>query len=45
MAVDVLDEDGHSVRGVKGELVCTRAFPCMPVGFWEDPEGEKYRAA
>ncbi|MDD5297025.1 MAG: acetoacetate--CoA ligase [Rhodocyclaceae bacterium] len=45
MAVDVWDEDGHPVRGVKGELVCTRAFPSMPVGFWNDPDGEKYRAA
>jgi acetoacetyl-CoA synthetase len=45
MAVDVFDEDGQSVRGGKGELVCTAPFPPMPVKFWNDPEGEKYRAA
>ncbi len=45
MAVDVFDEDGRPVRGRKGELVCTAAFPSMPVGFWNDPDGSKYRAA
>jgi acetoacetyl-CoA synthetase len=45
MAVQVYDEDGHSVRQVKGELVCTAPFPSMPVGFWNDPDGAKYRAA
>ncbi len=45
MAVDVFDDDGNSVRGEQGELVCTRPFPCMPVGFWNDPDGARYRAA
>jgi len=45
MRVDVLDEHGHPVRGEKGELVCTAPFPSMPVGFWNDPDGTKYRAA
>lgn len=45
MAVDVFDDAGRSVRGEKGELVCTRAFPSMPVGFWNDPDGQKYHAA
>jgi acetoacetyl-CoA synthetase len=45
MAVDVFDEKGDSLRGEKGELVCTRPFPSMPVGFWNDPGGSKYRAA
>ncbi|HET6718378.1 MAG TPA: acetoacetate--CoA ligase, partial [Rhodocyclaceae bacterium] len=45
MAVEVFDEDGRPVTGEKGELVCTRAFPSMPVGFWNDPDGAKYRAA
>jgi acetoacetyl-CoA synthetase len=45
MAVDAFDEDGRPVRGQKGELVCTRAFPSMPVGFWNDVDGEKYRNA
>ena len=45
MAVEVFDEDGRPVRGAKGELVCTRPFPSMPVAFWNDPDGAKYRAA
>jgi acetoacetyl-CoA synthetase len=45
LAVDVVDESGVPVRGEKGELVCTRAFPAMPVGFWNDPDGAKYHAA
>ncbi|MEA3251021.1 MAG: acetoacetate--CoA ligase [Pseudomonadota bacterium] len=45
MAVDVFDDDGHPLRGEKGELVCTRPFPSMPVGFWNDPDGERYREA
>ncbi|MFZ5591786.1 MAG: AMP-binding enzyme, partial [Bacillota bacterium] len=36
---------GRSVLGQKGELVCTMPFPSMPLGFWNDPEGKKYRAA
>ncbi|OOG66608.1 acetoacetate--CoA ligase [Sinorhizobium sp. A49] len=45
LAMDVWDDEGRSVRGEKGELVCTKAFPSMPVMFWNDPEGVKYRAA
>ncbi|MBS1189816.1 MAG: Acetoacetyl-CoA synthase [Rhodocyclaceae bacterium] len=45
MAVEVFDDEGRPVQGQKGELVCTRPFPVMPVGFWNDPEGAKYRAA
>jgi acetoacetyl-CoA synthetase len=45
MAVDVWDDDGRHVVKEKGELVCTRAFPSMPVMFWNDPAGEKYHAA
>jgi len=45
MAVEVFDESGKKVEGQKGELVCTRPFPSMPVGFWNDPDGAKYRAA
>ncbi|MBI4999147.1 MAG: acetoacetate--CoA ligase, partial [Rhodocyclales bacterium] len=45
MAVDVFDDEGRPVRGVKGELVCTRPFPSMPLGFWNDDDGAKYRAA
>ncbi len=45
LAVEVFDEAGRSVREQKGELVCTQPFPSMPVGFWNDPDGAKYRAA
>jgi len=45
MSVDIFDDAGHPLRGQRGELVCTAPFPSMPVGFWNDPEGAKYRAA
>jgi acetoacetyl-CoA synthetase len=45
MAVDVYDEEGRSLRGEKGELVCVRPFPSMPVMFWNDPDGSKYHNA
>jgi acetoacetyl-CoA synthetase len=45
MAVEVYDERGRPVRDRDGELVCTRPFPSMPVAFWNDPDGAKYRAA
>ena len=46
MAVEVFDEDGKPLSpGEKGELVCTRSFPSRPTGFWDDPDGAKFRAA
>ena len=45
MAVDVWDDDAQPVRGEKGELVCTKPFPVMPIGFWGDADGSKYHAA
>ena len=57
MKVDIFNDEGRPVpplgissltarsRGDRGELVCTAPFPSMPVGFWNDPEGKKYRAA
>jgi acetoacetyl-CoA synthetase len=45
MAVEIYDDDGNSVIGESGELVCTRAFPSMPVGFWNDADGGRYHAA
>ncbi len=45
MAVDVWDEEGRHIAGEKGELVCTRAFPSMPISFWNDPDGAKYHGA
>ncbi|MGI9347625.1 MAG: AMP-binding enzyme, partial [Gammaproteobacteria bacterium] len=45
MSVDVYDDDGESLRGAPGELVCTAPFPSMPVMFWHDADGKKYREA
>jgi acetoacetyl-CoA synthetase len=45
MKVEVFDATGSSLASDKGELVCTRSFPSMPIGFWNDPDGTKYRAA
>jgi acetoacetyl-CoA synthetase len=45
MNVQIFDEAGRSVVGQPGELVCTTPFPSMPVAFWNDPDGSKYRAA
>ena len=45
MAVEVWDEDGNPVIGKPGELVCTKPFPSMPVSFWNDRTGSRYRAA
>ncbi|MDP2228557.1 MAG: acetoacetate--CoA ligase [Moraxellaceae bacterium] len=45
MAVDIFSEDGQSMTGEKGELVCTSAFPSMPIAFWGDSDGKKYRKA
>jgi acetoacetyl-CoA synthetase len=45
MAVDVYDENGAPLRGEKGELVCVKPFPSMPVKFWNDADGSKYHKA
>ncbi len=48
MAVDVYDDEGRPVppgTGERGELVCTKPFPSMPIAFWSDPDGARYRAA
>jgi acetoacetyl-CoA synthetase len=45
MKVEAFDHDGRSVIGQKGELVCTAPFPSMPIGFWNDADQKKYRAA
>jgi len=45
MKVEVYDEDGRPVCGKKGELVCSRPFPSMPIGFWNDPDGKRYHEA
>ncbi|MBP5954667.1 acetoacetate--CoA ligase [Pseudomonas anatoliensis] len=43
MAVEVWNDAGQPVIGEKGELVCTRHFPAMPIGLWNDPDDEKLR--
>ncbi|PRA45764.1 MULTISPECIES: acetoacetate--CoA ligase [Pseudomonas] len=45
MAIEVWNDAGQPVIGEKGELVCTRHFPAMPIGLWNDPDGEKLRAS
>jgi len=45
LAVEVFDDAGRSLEGEKGELVCTKPFPAMPIGFWNDADGARYRAA
>jgi acetoacetyl-CoA synthetase len=45
MRVEVFDDAGRPVVGAPGELVCTAPFPSMPLYFWNDPDGAKYRAA
>ena len=45
MAVEVRDELGRAIEQKKGELVCSKAFPSMPIGFWNDDDQSKYHAA
>ncbi len=45
MAVDVWDVEGRPLREAKGELVCTKPFPSMPIGFWNDPDQRRFKAA
>jgi acetoacetyl-CoA synthetase len=45
MKVESFDENGRPLIGEKGELVCTKPFPSMPVFFWNDPDGKKYKSA
>lgn len=45
MAIEIWNEGGGPAHLEKGELVCTKAFPSMPIGFWNDPDGSRYRAA
>ncbi len=45
MSVEVWDDQGEPLSEGKGELVCTRAFPSMPIRFWNDDDGSKYHAA
>ena len=42
MAVEVWSDGGERLSTGKGELVCTRSFPSCPIGFWDDPDQEKF---
>jgi acetoacetyl-CoA synthetase len=44
-AVEAWDEEGRPVVGRVGELVCTKPFPSMPLYFWGDEDGSRYRAS
>ena len=43
MDVDIFDDNGHSVKNIKGELVCKTPFPSKPLYFWNDNKFEKYK--
>ena len=45
MDVDIFNEKGFSIKNTKGELVCKKPFPSMPIKFWNDDENKKYKAA
>jgi acetoacetyl-CoA synthetase len=45
LAIDIFNEKGESVKTGAGELVCTKPFPCRPIGFWKDEQNEKYHNA
>ena len=45
MAVEIRNDDGDVVVEETGELTCSKPFPSMPVQFWNDPDGARYRAA
>lgn len=45
MSVAIWDQNGQPVSGDRGELVCDRPFPSAPIGFWNDPEGERYHSS
>ncbi|MFT4769400.1 MAG: acetoacetyl-CoA synthetase [Glaciecola sp.] len=45
MAVEIWNEAGEPVVEQKGELVCVKPFPCCPIGFWDDPQDKRFRAA
>ncbi|MBI3772918.1 MAG: acetoacetate--CoA ligase [Gammaproteobacteria bacterium] len=45
MKVAIYDENGKPIRGTAGELVCEAPTPSMPIYFWNDPDGKRYRSA
>ena len=45
VSLEAWDSDGRPVHGRTGELVVTRPMPSMPLHFWDDPDGARYREA
>jgi acetoacetyl-CoA synthetase len=45
ISIDVFGEDGKPTHRQTGELVCTRSFPSVPVGLWNDPDGSRLKAS
>jgi acetoacetyl-CoA synthetase len=45
MDVDIFNEQGQSIQGIQGELVCKKPFPSMPIGFWNDAGNQRYQEA
>ena len=45
MDVDIFDDKGTSIKNIKGELVCKKPFPSMPIKFWNDNQNRKYKSA
>ena len=45
MDVDIFDDKGTSIKNIKGELVCKKPFPSMPIKFWNDEGDIKYKSS
>lgn len=45
MDIDIFDDEGKSLHSGKGDLVCKNPFPVRPIGFWNDPDNQKFKAA
>ena len=45
MSVEVYDDNGQSIYDKKGEMVCDKPFPSMPIYFWDDADGARYHSA
>ncbi len=45
MAVEIWNDEGQPITEEKGELVCTKPFPCCPIGFWNDEDGSRFHKA
>jgi acetoacetyl-CoA synthetase len=43
--LDVVNDEGQSLRGAKGEMICRQSFPSVPLGFWNDSDGQRFHDA